>query len=332
MVHAQTVGGLLLLILFVEVSPARGQAPELLSIHGSWAPEVDVTNESNVVPDQGTAQVAHLDIAGLLPIPIVQTQTALLIGASYGLLAIRQGERLVGGVRWRELHETDLSVGLSHAFSEQWDALFRASAGLAGDFVAVDDKHFRGGLVALLRYRFTPEFRLGAAFLLNWQFGELASFPALSIDWKPDPQLHLSGLVPSSAQLVWRPNERFEIGLSASIRGNAYALRSDEFRRGFPCEGDAADNPDTPVDERVARPASCISQLAYSRGEVGPMVAFRVAGPIWISARANFLFLRRYQLVNDDGETPDAGDLSLPESITGEVGLLFRVPESKKEQ
>lgn len=306
---------------------AHAQDLSLFSVQGGWTPAVDVEAPADVVPEVGTVEVLHFDVSGSIPIPLVEDTTVLLPGISYGMLTQRQTNRLRGEDRWVEVHELNLNLLLRHAFSPEWDALFLGSVGLSGDYVNIGDEHFRWRLLAMLRYRFGLEFVLGGGLLVNWQSGDLAPAPALSVDWRPDPAVRISGLLPANASFMWRAHDRLELGVLATIRGNGYALTSDEVRRGFPCEPNPGDNPATPVDETMPIEEACFDRLAYSRGEVGPTVGFRLAGPLWFTTRVSFLFLRRYELVNENGDVPNQGAFDLPLAVAVETGLQFRIPE-----
>ena len=96
----------------------------------------------------------------------------------------------------------------------------------------------------------------------------------------------------------------------------------------WPCQGQAEDRPLTPFDERVADRERCFSNLAFSRGDIGPMVGVRLFSSVWLSVRGSYLFFRRYEFLNDDNETPDFGDQELDSTVAVTARLEFRIPNT----
>jgi hypothetical protein len=207
--------------------------------------------------------------------------------------------------------------------------LLRVAPTLAGDFAELSGDHFRFSGGALGSYTFSKDFTLGGGILWTWQFGRPLPVPGILLDWQILDELRFRGLFPSQAALIWRPHNRFEVGLSLSVRGQLYALTSNQVKGNWPCQAASADDPNTAAaNEAAADPARCFSSLSYARGEIGPTVSVRLVSSLWLSVHAGFTFFRRYQFLNDDGEVPDIGDLTLDRNLIVQARLALRIPGS----
>ena len=319
-------------MMVVTAAPlAWGQAPSIFSVTGEWAPPSGVQFPdslqdltADVEPD---IQVSTLDVR--FNVPIRLTDKALLMpGASYGIAAFSQSNSVFGEPENRELHSVMASILFNYRFNESWSLTLQAAPGLAGDFADLDGGHFRVAGLALVDYRFSPRFSLGGGIGFSYQFGEPLPLPVLRVDWRISDSVRLTAMLPQQTMLVWRPHDRVELGLMASIRGQSYALTSEAVQGQWPCRGQAADVPATPFDERQADANRCFSTLAFSRGEVGPVASVRLVSSLWLSVKAGFLFFRRYEFLNEDGETSDIGDFELDQTVSVMSQLTFRIPNT----
>ena len=316
-----------MLSMGLMAGPTSAQEPALIRITGDWIPTSDRSSPVGQ-PDTpaSEAEASTRTLSASVNIPIRLTEHALLMpGASYSLLSVSGTN--IGIPADRDLHAVSVSALFHYRLTPRWNVTLSVAPTLSGDFVDVNGDHFRFAGSALASYAFSDRFTLGAGLLVSWQFGEPLPLPAIRMQWKILEQLRFQALLPSHAELVWRPHDRFEVGVSASVRGQLYAITAPSVRERWPCQAETVDDPDTPdFDERDADPEACTSSLAYARGEIGTTISVRVASSLWLSARAGFAFFRRYELQNADGETPDGGDLSLEPNVLVQAQLTLRIP------
>ena len=311
--------------------PANAQVPTLVDIGGNWTPSAGLVLPDEVQEAVPTAdpKVQVSELTARFNIPIRLSDKALLMpGVGYGIRAFSQSTAVLGQPENRELHEISASLLFMYSFNESWSLLAQVAPAFAGDFANVDGDHFRIGGAAIVSYAFSKRFTLGAGVGANYQFGALLPLPALRIDWQIADSLRLSGLLPRTLLLRWQLGDRLELGLSTSIAGQSYAITSDRVQQSWPCQGQDSDLPLTPFDEREADRERCFSNLAFSRGDVGPLVGVRLFSSVWLSARVSYLFFRRYEFLNDDNETPDFGDQELDNAVSVTARLEFRIPSS----
>ncbi len=310
-------------------STAHAQAPSLVDIAGDWVPSASVglpDEVQNAVP-MADPKVQVSELSARLNVPIRLSDDALLMpGVGYGIRAFSQSASVVNVPDDAELHELSASIVFIYRFTDSWSMLLQVAPAFAGDFANVDGDHFRFGGVTMVSYAFSRRFTLGLGVGANYQFGALLPLPALRIDWHITDSLRLSGLLPQSIVLNWQLGDRLELGLSSSITGQSYAITSDRVQQRWPCSAQASDLPQTPFDERQADTDRCFSNLAFSRGGVGPVIAVRLFSSVWLSARASYLFFRRYEFLNDKNETPDFGNLELDNTVSVTARLEFRIP------
>ncbi len=322
---------LFLLLPLVGATQAYAQAPPLFHVAGEWIPQSDVDEPDAltqlVTPEDVEAQVTNFNVG--LNVPIRLSERAVLMpGATYDLLAISQSGGRPGIPGERELHSVTASLIFNYRLSSSWGLIARFAPGLAGDFAEVDTDHLRLPASLLFTYDFSDRFTLGGGVLLTWQFGQPLPLPGVIVRWRPVDSLRVEAFLPGRASVVWQLHDRFEIGLGASLRGQAYTLSSKNIEDRWPCSAQESDNPNTSFDETTASPEQCFRELAYSRAEVGPTVSVRIASSLWLSLRASYLVFRRYEFLNEDGDTPDIGDLGLDPNLMLQARLEFRLPGS----
>ncbi|MEO1235146.1 MAG: DUF6268 family outer membrane beta-barrel protein, partial [Myxococcota bacterium] len=269
-------------------------------------------------PEGVSVRAASLRAGFNVPLRIAES-LVLIPGASYELLSLRQEGEAIGLPGSQEFHAVTGSALLGWRMADRWSLTAQVAATLAGDFVDVGVDHLQAGGMVLLSHSFSDRFSLGAGVLVSNQFGEILPLPAIQVDWRIAETVWLRGLLPAQLRLTWSPHDRLELGLVTSVRGQSYALTSSQGQTQWPC----ADEPD-----RNAEPDSCFRNLAYSQGEVGPWVGFRLRDSIWLSARATMAVFRRYEFRNADGEIPEVGDLGLDSNLNFRVQLAFRIPRT----
>lgn len=313
---------------------AHGQTPTLAYVGGEWIPDSQV--RAPVGLDGRVDPTLELEVGAFaagISVPIVLgDQAVLLPGVSYDFLGLNQAPVRFGLPERLELHVVTASVLMEYRFDPKWSAAGQLAASLAGDFSEVREDHLRLSGFALLSYDFSERFSLGLGLLVTWRFGTALPVPAIRVNWTISETLVLDGVLPAQLRFAWQPHDRFEIGITGSIRGQSLALSSGAVQERWPCSAQPVNDPATVgVDETVASPDRCFSNLAYSRGDIGPAVAFRVAKSLWLSAHASVALYRRYEFLNDMGETPEVGDLTVDPNVTLRLLLTFRIPRPSKD-
>ncbi len=304
------------------------RAQSLATVSGSWIPTSDLRVSPDIPElepqDDVGVQVSIFRAGVNVPLRITQ-RVRLIPGLSYQLLSINQ----VGDSEDQALHDVSASVLLYFQATETWSFSLQAASTLAGDFAEVGTDHLRFGGSALASYTFSPRFVLGAGILVGWQFGRPLPLPAVRLQWQISYDVRLRALLPSEAELIWRLHDRVELSLWAGIRGQTYALTSERTQGRWPCAAQSADDINTEaVDEREARPQSCVTKLSYSQGEVGPKVSVRLTSSLWLSVQGTFAFFRRYEPLNDMNEVPEVGVLNLDRNVAVQAALTLRIPKT----
>ena len=313
-------------------APAHGQEPSLFQISGDWIPNsgVIVSDDLEQIAPAPDIDARVATFSANFNVPIRLTDRSLLMpGASYELLSIRQTDARVGIPTERELHSVSVSLLFSYRLTQRWGLMVRVAPALTGDFAELDGDHFRLAGAAIASYTFSSDFTLGAGVVAGWQFGQPLPLPAIIARWQIADTVRFDGFLPLRIALVWRPHDRIELDLSASVRGQSYALTSQRVQGQWPCRPRPVDDPNTTaVDESEADPERCLSSLAYSQVEIGPTVGVRLWSSLWLSIQAGLPVVRRYEFLNEDNETPDIGDLGLDPSIMVRAQLTLRIPNS----
>ena len=299
-------------------SGAQAQAPSIFHISGEWI------SRSTVVPPEGlgnftaspeiAAEVATFGVGFNVPIRL-SDRVLLMPGAAYDLLAWNPNVGGIDPLDFRDFHALSLSVLLNLQLSPKWGLLFRIEPKLAGDFVDVGEEHFRFEGMALASYAFSERFSLSGGVLVTSQFGTVRPFPAVRVKWNIADNLRFVGLFPVQASLVWRLEERVELGLSGTVRGQLYAMTSQPVQQGRACPSDSGEEPTE----------GCFDSVAYSRAEVGATVGVRVASSLWLSFHAGFPVFRRVEFFND-GEGVEGGDADVDSNLLLQTRLELRIP------
>ncbi|MEL6187489.1 MAG: DUF6268 family outer membrane beta-barrel protein, partial [Myxococcota bacterium] len=203
----------------------------------------------------------------------------------------------------------------------------RAGAGLSSDFIDLDvEESFRGQFGAILSYQLETNLRIGGGIFVGNSLGELAPLPALLLNWQVSETVALDFVFPLNLDLRWTPFERLELGLSATLTGDAYQLSPNRGRDAWPCSEEPADFPGTTYDETEADPNRCLTRLSTSRADIGPYLGVRLGGGLWFQVQASVPAFRRFKFLNEDGETPDVGDLELDRNVVLSARLELRFP------
>ena len=313
----------------VQAAQAQG-APPIVSISGEWVPPagVELPQEAlDLLPEaERELELPYFDAAVNVPIRLSDS-AVLMAGVRYGLL-LPSGSGTGVDVEDPAFHSVMAQLLFNYQFNSSWRMVLQVAPALAGDFANFDSDHFRLAGMGLVSYRFSPSFALSAGVGATYRFGALQPVPVLALDWQISESVRLDAVVPALLNLTWRPHDRFEVGIAASIIGQSYAVTSDRVQQRWPCRGQDVDNPDTPFDEAVADTDRCFDRLAFSRGEIGPVIGVRLFESVWFLARASYLFFRRYEFLNADNETPDFGDIAVDRTVSVMGALQLRVPNT----
>jgi hypothetical protein len=228
-------------------------------------------------------------------------------GARYELVSLGQTGAPAQVPDGKQLHTVSASLFFAYRFTERWGLGLSVVSSLSGDFAEVDADHLRFAGAGLASYAFSERFSLGAGVLFTSKFGRPLVLPAIRVDWQILDELRLIATLPTHAELAWRLHDRVELGLSASIRGQVYALTAEP-------------------DACAASGERCADELAYSRGELGPTAGVRLTSTLWLSLHAGFAFYRRHDLLEDGGSIPGDDAPGLEPNVLVEARLVFRIP------
>ena len=327
----QIIGTMVAMATVAGTQEAAAQIPPpIVSISGEWVPpagvELPQEVQDLVPPADREFQTAIFDAAVNVPIRL-SDRAVLLPGVRYGLL-IPSDSGTVVNLDDPQFHTVTAQLLFSYQFNSSWSMVLQVAPSLAGDFSNVEGDHFRLAGMGLVSYRFSPRFELGAGVAATYRFGGLLPVPVMRLNWQISKTVQFDAVLPAMLNLTWQPHNRFELGIAGSIIGQSFAVTSDNVQQRWPCRAEDSDNPDTPFDELVADNDRCFDRLAFSRGEIGPVASVRLFGSVWFSVRASFLFLRRFEFLNADNETPDVGDITVDRALSLISTIQLRIPNS----
>lgn len=299
--------------------PARAQSIDLASASAQYMPSAGM----RAAP--GTVQVSSYDAAANVPIPLAP-KTFLFPGANYHVDAVSFANTAPEFVDLRAFQAVDLSTLAVHLLPHGWSIATRASLGMAGDFQALDTRMLRANALVTATHTFSKRFVLGGGGLTSFSFGSFLPLPAVYVDWKPFDGAELDGFLPAFVHARYTILHRVRLGLLAELNGNEYAVRDPRIRSAWPCAGRANDDPTTASDERVARPAECFDNLAYSVGSAGFAFGVRLVSSVWLTGLVGHSFFRRLDRRNAARDLLPDGRDDIPTALVVRTGIVWRLP------
>ena len=301
----------------LSASPATAQLPNLLELSGEYVPSVDLPP-----PGPASTQVSSYDAVFNVPIPLGES-TFLIVGPAYHVDSVSYG----GGFgALRAFHSLELGTMLVQLLPRDWSLALRLAPGLSGDLARIDDGLVRFSSVLMANHSFSDQLMLGFGGITSYSFGSFLALPALYLEWKPTPRLTLEAFVPAFIELRYRVGDRVDLGLTASVSGNEYAIREPAYGETWPCRAQATDDPTTPEDERAARPSDCLDHLAYSVVTTGVQVDVRLVETLWLSMFGGYTVYRRSELMNAGNTLVPGGGQDIPLTGVVRAGLEWRLP------
>ena len=325
------MGALVAVATIIGAQDAEAQmAPPLVSVSGEWVPPASIERPQEIesqLPDASReVELPIFDAAVNVPIRLSDS-AVLLAGVRYGLL-VPSNSGTVIDIDMPEFHTVMAQVLFNYKFTPSWSMILQVTPSLAGDFANVEGDHFRLAGMGVISYRFSPSFELAVGAAATYRFGELMPVPVLRLGWQISESVQLNAVLPAFLSLIWQPHDRFEVGIAGSVIGQSFAITSDNIQQRYPCRAEATDDPITPFDEREQDDDLCFDRLAFSRGQIGPIVSVRLFSSVWFSLQANYLFLRRYEFLNANNETPDFGDITVERTLSVMGALQVRIPKT----
>lgn len=229
----------------------------------------------------------------------------LHLGLAYSYTGIEVDRSAVLGTeprRWN-LHAFNPSIAYSHVFGRRWVLSLAALPTLASDFrsaVSIDDGQING--LAMMTYLVggNPDFRLSLAVLAQSRPLFTPVLPFLTLDYRNrfiDISVGLAGL-----RVLGRIDDRAAIGVFGTVGGGVYHVRSPE------------------GEPRSAR----VDFVRLANVAIGPEVNVRIAGPVWLEARAGYNLLQSGKLTDDNLERIPGISLDSKGSFFGQVGIGVR--------
>ncbi len=296
--------------------------PPIVAISGEWVPSagVELPEEVEDLVPEADREIELPIFAATVNVPIRLSDRAVLVpGARYGVL-IPSDSGTVVDLDDPAFHTVGAQVLFSYQFNSSWSMLLQLAPSLAGDFANFDGDHFRLAATGLVAYRFSERLEVGGGLAATYRFGGLLPVPVLAIEWRISESVRLDAVLPAILNLIWQPHNRFELGIAGSVIGQSFAITSDNVQELPACSAED--------DELLPEEDLCFDRLAFSRGEIGPVAGVRLFKSVWFSVRASFLFLRRYEFLNADNETPPFGDLSVDRTVSVLSSIQWRIPNT----
>lgn len=256
-----------------------------------------------VAPPIGAEEVdiatLSLRASALVPLPLGEEGTIVLVGAHYGLLA----PQVDGGAGdTAEAHEIGISGGILVPLNEQWRLMGIVAPSIASDFreLSGDAINVRGSLSATVDLN--EALRFGFGLLLSYEFGRLLPLPLLSMRWQPNPETTLAIEVPRGIQFSYFPWERIELGASLRLQGGRYEVSPND-------------------------PLSPANNLRVTTLDIGPRAAVRLAGPIWLELYGGVTLFRNFELFESSGDS--LFDSQLRNSFVLQASVMVRPPRPR---
>lgn len=307
--------------LLMGPSQARAQTLELLSLSSQY-----LEHKEQGPPNTGEVQVTSYDARLAVPIPLNERQF-LVPGLGYHMDSISFDGTGPDFIDLRSFQSIELSLMFIQVLPKNWALMVRLAPGIAGDMQDLDSGMLRFNAMALATHKFSDTFTLGFGAITSYGFGQLLPLPAVSVIWKPTPNLMVEAFVPAFARVRYTIADRVQLGVGALVNGNSYALRDDRIRGRWPCSAQATDDPATPQDEALASASLCPDNIAYSVVSAGPQVGVRLFSTVWLTLAFERTLFRRYELRNSDGDDLLEDDGRLPDGFLGRASLVWRAPQ-----
>lgn len=292
-------------------SPTAAQMPNLAEVGAQYLPPVRAR------PDEPLdAQITSYDVALNVPLPLGET-TFLIPGASYHVDSVSYAGGSPEFIDLRGFHGVDLPILFVQLLPQDWSLSLRFSAGLAGDFQAVDGSMVRINAMAMASHTFSESFSLGGGALASYAFGSLLPLPVVFVDYRPHPRWSVTAFVPAFVQSTVTVGDRLELGYRVDVQGNAYAIRDERIAERWPCVSSA--------EGAAAEPHACLDHVAYSLVSAGPTVNVRLFATVWLETFVGHSVYRRFDLMNAEDEPVPGGREELPRSWLVRGGLTWRI-------
>lgn len=317
--RARWLSGVVAALAATSAAEGRAQTVDLASANVQYMPSAEMAGAP------GNVQVASYDVALAAPVP-VGPKTFFFPGTSYHVDAVSYSNTPAEFVDLRAFQSIEVSSLIVHVLPKGWSFAARSAIGVAGDFQALDARMLRSTALASLTHAFSKRFVLGGGALTSFSFGSFLPLPALYVDVRPFDGAELEAFLPSFFHARYTFLRRVRIGALAELSGNEYAVRDARIRSAWPCVGRAIDDPTTADDERVARPAECFDNLAYSVGTAGLSLGVRLVSSVWLTGMVGHSFFRRLDRRNSARELLSGGSDQIPNLFVGRVGLVWRLP------
>lgn len=293
-------------------APAAGQVPDLAQVQATYLPSVALED-----PRPAEVQLTGYDALVNGPIP-VSDASFLIVGASYHAETVSFQHAPPTLVQLRAFHAFDLSLMSVQLLPSDWSLTFRYSAGFAGD-LDIDQDMIRMSAMALATHAFSDRLVVGGGAIASYAFGTFLPLPAGYVEWKPLDGLRVEAFLPAFATVEFSFGDRLEIGYEAQVQGNSYAVRDERTTEAWPC---------APSPERgPAQPAACMDHIAYSVVTMGPEASLRLFSSVWLDLGAGHTLLRRFEPLNQSGDTALSGVQNLRNTFYVRGGLTWRIPQ-----
>lgn len=311
---------LVLLALTLVAAPARAQFPDLIDISSQYLPGVAL----DLPPAK--AQVSIYELSLNVPFVLAERSTFLIPGASYHADSMSYAQAPAELDQIKLLQSIDASALFVQMLPDNWSLSIRVSAGIAGDFAAIDRRLLRLNALVMASHAFSDRFVLGGGALTNYAFGGLLPLPAIYVEYYPVPELRLESFIPAFANIRYTIAKRVELGLRAEVQGNAYGIRSEQVKDDWPCAALSRDDPALPGRQDIAEPDRCVDHVAYSVISAGIHVGVRLFATLWLTSFTGHTLYRRLEPMTATDNPIDSELQTLPNTWTIRANLSWRIP------
>lgn len=207
------------------------------------------------------------------------------------------------------LHDARYSLIIRHQFNQRWSLLAVPRLNARTDLKESlgQDDLFPGITTLLLSISSRNQnLRWGFGFTYNNDFRRNTILPAASLFYNSE-KMRVNIILPSNGQVIWLPSERLEYGFSFNVDAGIYHTGIDMVN------------------------GSNVKYIRTFNVLVSPLVAYRIAGGLWINVKAGYMLFRNYDIWDDDYEAKnDEMENKLSAGPFVSVGISMRLNTQAK--
>ncbi|MFC1549895.1 DUF6268 family outer membrane beta-barrel protein [Candidatus Neomarinimicrobiota bacterium] len=257
-------------ILSVQLNSVNAQQIFGLSVGYETFPYAKLVEPITGAPDL-EIQATSLSLGAALPFGFAEGKVIVMNQFNYKRTEFNYHNLPDDDNDIEKIHSISYTAFMIDSLSHKWKMVAITTPGLASDFegdLTIDDFTF-GAVFGFIK-RINEKLDLGFGLAYMPDFGEPYPMPFVYTDWKINPKMNVSGILPSDLTLLYKFNPKIDLGLTLKIDGNRYHGDPKKF---------GVDNP----------------LLKYSEGTLSPTVNVHFSKWIHLNVEGGFAFYRNFE-------------------------------------